>query len=73
MTLERGVLSGALACLLGGVLLVAAVLQWKAAGFGPLDYARTMRRVVPGVTLFALGFQTVWSSFFVSILGMRRR
>jgi hypothetical protein len=29
--------------------------------------------VVPGVTLAALGFQTILSSFFVSILGMRRR
>jgi hypothetical protein len=38
-----------------------------------LDYARTMRLVVPGATLVALGFQTVFSSFFVSILGMRRK
>ena len=28
---------------------------------------------VPGVTLTALGFQTILSSFFVSILGMRRK
>jgi hypothetical protein len=38
-----------------------------------LDYAYTMRFVVPGATLVALGFQTVFSSFFVSILGMRRK
>jgi hypothetical protein len=31
-----------------------------------------MRLVVPGVILTALGFQTVVSSFLVSILGMRR-
>ena len=43
------------------------------ADFGALDYASTMRVVVPGVTLTALGFQTVLSSFFMSILGMRRR
>jgi hypothetical protein len=42
-------------------------------GFGDLDYAHTMRLVVPGVTLTALGFQTVLSSFFVSILGLHRR
>jgi len=43
------------------------------ASFGTLDYAQTMRLVVPGVTLTALGFQTILSSFFVSILGMSRR
>jgi len=28
---------------------------------------------VPGATLVALGFQTVSSSFFVSMLGLRRK
>jgi hypothetical protein len=32
-----------------------------------------MRLVVPGATLTALGFQTVLSSFFMSVLGLRRR
>ena len=41
--------------------------------FGSLDYGTTMRWVIPGVTLTALGFQTVTSSFFVSILRMARR
>ena len=34
--------------------------------------ARRLNLVVPGVTLTALGFQIVVSSFLVSILGMRR-
>ena len=63
----------ALAILAGGGLLLAAVRQWWLTGFGHLDYAHTMRFVVPGVTLVALGFQTAFSSFFVSILGMRRK
>ena len=71
--LERGLALGALAFLAGLVLLAVAVLQWKAAHFGRLDYAVTMRWVIPGATLTALGFQTVLSSFFVSILGMKRR
>jgi hypothetical protein len=32
-----------------------------------------MRIVIPGFALAALGFQAVLSSFFVSILGMKRR
>jgi hypothetical protein len=71
--LERGLGLGALALAAGLALLGTAVAQWSAAGFGDLDYAKTMRWVVPGVTLSALGFQTVLSSFFVSILGMARR
>jgi hypothetical protein len=73
VTLEKGLLAGAIAAAGGLGLLVAAIGEWSAAGFGPLDYARTMRRVIPGVTLSALGVQTILSSFFLSILGMRRR
>jgi glycosyltransferase involved in cell wall biosynthesis len=71
--LERGLAIGVLAFFAGLILLGVAVLQWKSAHFGRLDYAVTMRWVIPGATLTALGFQTVLSSFFVSILGMKRR
>lgn len=71
--LERGLLAGGIALLLGMVLLAAAVRQWWLVHFGHLDYARTMRLVIPGFTLTALGFQTFLSSFFASILGMKRR
>ena len=57
----------------GAALLGAAVGKGRLADFGRLDYASTMRLVVPGATLTALGFQTVLSSFFTSILGLRRR
>jgi len=70
--LERGLALGALAFLAGLILLGVAVFQWKSAHFGRLDYAVTMRWVIPGATLTALGFQTILSSFFVSILGMKR-
>jgi glycosyltransferase involved in cell wall biosynthesis len=73
MNLEKGLLVAALALFAGGGLLLAAIRQWWLTGFGHLDYAYTMRFVVPGATLVALGFQTVFSSFFVSILGMRRK
>lgn len=71
--LERGLFIGAASMLIGATLLVMAVLQWRRVDFGRLDYAHTMRYVVPGSTLTALGFQTILSSFFVSILGMKRK
>ena len=57
----------------GGGLLLAAVEQWRVAGFGHLEYSRTMRWVIPGATLTALGVQTILASFLVSLLGMGRR
>jgi glycosyltransferase involved in cell wall biosynthesis len=73
LNLERGLLVACSALLVGLLLLAAAVNHWRLTNFGRLDYAETMRLVVPGVTLTALGFQTALSSFFVSILGMHRR
>jgi len=73
VTLERGALAG-LAALAGGLaLLGAAVWQWWAVDFGSLDYAYTMRWVIPGVTATTLGTATVGASFFMSILQMARR
>ncbi len=71
--LEKGLILGTFALIVGLFLLSAAVGQWITASFGRLDYAHTMRWVVPGATLTALGFQTILSSFFISILGMRRK
>ena len=71
--LETGLLAGVLGSVAGLFLLGSAVAEWWAQGFGPLDYTRTMRVVIPGMTLTTLGFQTVLSSFFLSILGMRSR
>jgi hypothetical protein len=71
-TLEKCLIAAAVCVAAGLGLLAGAVLQWRAADFGPLDYRHTMRWVIPGVTLTALGLQTVFSSFFLSILGMKR-
>lgn len=73
INLERGLLVSAAMLISGIALLAGAVLQWKAVAFGRLDYAHTMRWAIPGATLTVLGFQTIMSSFFVSILGMHRK
>ena len=73
VNLERGLIAALAALVFGLVLLGIAVNQWRLHDFGDLDYAYTMRFVIPGVTLTALGFQTILSGFFVSIMGMRRK
>lgn len=73
ITLERGLIASLVALCAGSALLLAAIHAWQVHHFGPLDYASTMRLVIPGATLTALGFQTMLSSFFLSILRMHRR
>ena len=72
-SLELGLVLGSASFVLGLALLAVTVVQWRNASFGSLDYPRTMRYVIPGMTLAALGFQTILFSFFTSILGMRRK
>jgi glycosyltransferase involved in cell wall biosynthesis len=71
--LETGLAVGAVAMGVGAYFLFDALAIWRATGFGDLQYAVTMRWVIPGVTLVALGFETILASFFLSLLGMRRR
>lgn len=73
ITLERGLLVSGLMIAAGAVLLLLAVNEWRLEDFGELNYTSTMRLVVPGVTLTALGFQTLLSSFFLTVLSLGRR
>ena len=70
ITLEVGLLAGALMALGGLVALVLAVTSWQSAGFGNLNPSTTMREVIPAVVLLSLGTQTIFASFFISILSI---
>jgi len=72
-TLERGLMAGLLAMLIGVAGIMWAVAAWYETGFGPLDYASTMRVVVPGATLITAGGSIVLNSFLCSMLGLDRR
>lgn len=72
-TLERVISFGALMILAGGVLLAIALNHWRLAHFGDLDYEHSMRWVIPGTALVALGVQTIFAGFFVGILNFFRR
>jgi hypothetical protein len=71
--LERGLIAGVLITSVGVALLAAVLAQWASVDFGPLDYRVTLRLSIPGVMFTALGVQTLFFSFFASILGLRRR
>jgi hypothetical protein len=73
VTLEVGLACGALLCAAGLVALGVAFAGWARTDFGPLDPRQGMRLVVPAALLLMLGIQTIFASFFLSILGLRRR
>ena len=71
--LETGLLVGGLLLLAGILMSFYALSSWGAQFFGPLNPSRTLRLVIPAVSLISLGLQIVLSSFFLSILGLKRR
>jgi len=71
--LETGLLVGALLLTLGFALTFYAYWSWGNQAFGPLEPTRTFRLVIPAVLSLLLGLQIVLSSFFLSVLGMKRR
>jgi glycosyltransferase involved in cell wall biosynthesis len=73
VNLEKGLIISGIALLVGILFLGIAINEWRLAGFGKLDYAHTMRWVIPGATITALAVQTVFSSFFASVLGLKRK
>jgi len=73
INLEVGLIIGVILFLLGIGGSVYALYIWNARLYGALDPAVTMRIVIPSVTALALGVQVIFSSFFLSVLGLKRR
>ncbi|HST55844.1 MAG TPA: glycosyltransferase family 2 protein [Solirubrobacteraceae bacterium] len=68
--LEHGLLLGGATALLGFAMVLVIVSDWAARGFGGLSEQRI---AISAATLLVLGIQIVFSSFLLSILGLRRR
>jgi hypothetical protein len=73
VTLETGLISGALLLLFGIAGSIYAVGLWERASFGGLDPSQTLRTIIPAVVCFTLGCETILSSFFLSVLGLSRK
>jgi glycosyltransferase involved in cell wall biosynthesis len=69
LRLEHGLLLGGAVALAGLVLIAVIVLDWIGRGFGSLAQERV---ALLAATLLVLGIQIVFSSFLLSILGLRR-
>jgi len=73
ITLEVGLIVGAVGVLIGIAGSIHALGFWGERSFGQLNPSQTLRTVIPAVTCLTLGCQIIFSSFFLSVLGLRRK
>jgi glycosyltransferase involved in cell wall biosynthesis len=72
LNLETGLIAGTVLLAIGMAASVYAFGIWGQHDYGSLNPTETMPIVIPGVTCLALGIQAIFSSFFLSILGLKR-
>jgi len=68
--LEHGLLLGCAVGAVGLALALGIVVTWIQNGFGDLS---SVRLALVAATLVIVGIQVVFTSFLISILGLRRR
>ncbi len=71
-TLERGILTGLAVSVIGLGANLWLVWEWLGRDMGPLDIPITMRFALWGMATLVVGVQTIYSSFFLSMLKMNR-
>jgi glycosyltransferase involved in cell wall biosynthesis len=69
-SLERGLVAGGILFLVGTALEVKIIVDWLRSGYGAL---MAIRGIVIGMTAMVLGAQTIFGSFLVSLLLIKRR
>jgi glycosyltransferase involved in cell wall biosynthesis len=69
LRLEHGLVLGGAIASAGLIAIVAILSDWVARGFGSLSQERI---AIVAATLIVLGVQVIFSSFLISMLGLRR-
>jgi glycosyltransferase involved in cell wall biosynthesis len=73
ITLEAGLIIGVLITLGGLLGSLYSLYLWDQQDFGQLNYPSILRVVIPSVIAIMIGLQTVFSSFFLSFLGLNKK
>jgi glycosyltransferase involved in cell wall biosynthesis len=68
--LERGLFAGFVLFLIGFVMIFLILLEWFSKNFGTLY---RIRESILALTLLIIGLQTIFSSFFISLLSLKRK
>ncbi len=69
LRLEHGLMLGSAVALVGLTMIVVIMVDWIGRGFGSLSQERI---AIFAATVLVLGIQIVFTSFLLSILGLRR-
>ncbi|HEV2319828.1 MAG TPA: glycosyltransferase family 2 protein [Verrucomicrobiae bacterium] len=73
-TLEKGILISLAVFLFGVALLARALWLWDKVHFGQLPSMEdNLRRLIPAAGLVVIGIQGIFSSFFMSTLGLKTK
>jgi hypothetical protein len=70
LTIEKASIAGIIIALLGVGIYILIFKDWALGGFGDLA---AIRGAIIGMTLMILGAQTLFSSFMLSILGIKEK
>ena len=70
ITIEKASIFGLLLSLFGLVIYLTIFIKWLSTGFGALQEAKNS---IVALTLIILGIQTIFSSFMLSILGIKEK
>lgn len=73
ITLEVGLIIGVILTLLGLSGTFYSLYVWNQTHFGNLEYSSILRLVIPSVVALIIGAQTILSSFFLSVLGLKKK
>jgi glycosyltransferase involved in cell wall biosynthesis len=73
VSMEAGLIAGALLGITGICLSVGAVWLWKEQGFGALQPTQTLRWVIPGGLCLSLGCELILASFFLGVIQLDTR
>jgi glycosyltransferase involved in cell wall biosynthesis len=73
ITLETGLVVGVFLLLCGLGIAISSVVGWSHAGYGELPPVQMMRHTLPAMLCLMLGTEVCFASFFLSLLGLKRR
>jgi glycosyltransferase involved in cell wall biosynthesis len=71
-SIDLGLLLGTLFLLFGLTVLFLAVADWRDAKFAALNYQESLRTTITAVTAIAFGLQTLFTSFAIAMVGMKK-
>jgi len=73
VNLESGLVVGVVLVMVGLGIGISSVSAWAHTGYGPLPPVQMMRRTLPAMMCLMLGTEVCFGSFFLSLLGLKRR